>query len=68
MPVRNLNALIADAAKKLQAVGIESGAAEAEYILCELLDFDRLHLHPRVVLPAGALQVDDDKRVRVLQL
>jgi release factor glutamine methyltransferase len=45
MAAGNLNTLIADAAKKLEAVGIESGAAEAEYILCELLDFDRLHLY-----------------------
>lgn len=45
MAARNLNTLIADAAGRLGAVGIESGAAEAEYILCELLDFDRLHLY-----------------------
>lgn len=41
----NLNAVIANAAKKLVAAGIEAGAAEAEIVLCELLDFDRLHLY-----------------------
>ncbi|MDD4051882.1 MAG: peptide chain release factor N(5)-glutamine methyltransferase [candidate division Zixibacteria bacterium] len=55
MPARNLNTLIADAARKLEAVGIESGAAEAEYILCELLDFDRLHLYLH-----GPSLIDDD--------
>jgi len=45
MAAGNLNTLIADAARKLETVGIESGGAEAEYILCELLDFDRLHLY-----------------------
>jgi len=44
-PPINLNAVIANAAKKLEAAGIEAGAAEAEIVLCELLDFDRLHLY-----------------------
>jgi release factor glutamine methyltransferase len=55
MSLRNLNTLISDAAQKLEAVGIESGAAEAEYILCELLDFDRLHLYLH-----GPSLIDDD--------
>lgn len=41
----NLNRLIADTAARLKEVGIDDGAAEAELILCELLDFDRLHLY-----------------------
>ena len=45
MTERNLNIVISEAAKKLVAVGIEAGAAEAELILCELFDFDRLHLY-----------------------
>jgi release factor glutamine methyltransferase len=44
-PQVNLNAVISNAAKKLEAAGIEAGAAEAEIVLCELLDFDRLHLY-----------------------
>ncbi len=45
MAPHNLNKLIADAAVKLAAVGIDDGAVEAELILCELFDFDRLHLY-----------------------
>jgi release factor glutamine methyltransferase len=41
----NLNKLIAEAGARLQAVGIEAGPVEAELILCDLLDFDRLHLY-----------------------
>jgi len=41
----NLNKLIAEAGSKLQEVGIAAGPAEAELILCDLLDFDRLHLY-----------------------
>jgi len=41
----NLNRLIADTATRLKEAGIDDGAAEAELILCELLDFDRLHLY-----------------------
>lgn len=41
----NLNALIATAAKKLELAGIDTGAVEAELVLCDLLDFDRLHLY-----------------------
>ena len=44
-PKVNLNAVIAGAAKKLEAAGIDAGAVEAEIVLCELLDFDRLHLY-----------------------
>ena len=45
MPGYNLNTLIAETGQKLEAVGIESGPAEAELILCDLLDLDRLHLY-----------------------
>ncbi len=45
MPDINLNKLIAQAGEKLQEVGIEAGLVEAELILCDLLDFDRLHLY-----------------------
>lgn len=45
MAAYNLNKLIAETGQKLEAVGIESGLAEAELILCDLLDFDRLHLY-----------------------
>ena len=41
----NVNKLIADAGKKLQEVGIEAGPAEAELVLCDLLDVDRLQLY-----------------------
>ena len=41
----NVNLLIAEAGKKLQEVGIEAGPAEAELILCDLLDVDRLRLY-----------------------
>lgn len=51
----NLNKLIASAGKKLQEVGIEAGPAEAELILCDLLDFDRLHLYLH-----GPSMVDDE--------
>ena len=44
MPDLNLNRIISEAARKLEAVGIDAGAAEAEIILCELLDLDRLQL------------------------
>jgi len=45
MSKMNLNRLIADTATRLKEAGIDDGAAEAELILCELLDFDRLHLY-----------------------
>jgi len=41
----NLNKLIADTARRLREVGIDSGEAEAELILCDILDVDRLHLY-----------------------
>ncbi len=41
----NINALIAEAGKKLQEVGIEAGPIEAELILEDLLDIDRLQLY-----------------------
>lgn len=41
----NINALIAEAGKKLEKVGIEAGPAEAEIALCDLLDVDRLQLY-----------------------
>jgi release factor glutamine methyltransferase len=41
----NVNALIAETGKKFREVGIESGPAEAELILCDLLDVDRLRLY-----------------------
>ena len=44
MTDRNLNLVISEAAKRLEEVGIEAGAAEAELILCDLLDCTRLHL------------------------
>ncbi|MCP4567144.1 MAG: peptide chain release factor N(5)-glutamine methyltransferase [FCB group bacterium] len=44
MSDRNLNLVISEAARKLEKVGIEAGAAEAELILCDLLDCTRLHL------------------------
>ena len=51
----NLNKLIAEAGSRLQEVGIEAGPAEAELILCDLLDFDRLHLYMH-----GPSMIDDD--------
>jgi len=45
MSPHNLNKLIGDAADRLVSVGIDDGAVEAELILCELFDFDRLHLY-----------------------
>jgi release factor glutamine methyltransferase len=41
----NLNEIIAEAGKRLKDVGIDAGAAEAEIILCELFDSDRLFLY-----------------------
>jgi release factor glutamine methyltransferase len=41
----NVNRIIADAAARLHAVGISAGEAEAELILCDLLDCDRLQLY-----------------------
>lgn len=41
----NLNRLIADAGARLREVGIDSGEAEAEIVLCDLLDCDRLFLY-----------------------
>jgi release factor glutamine methyltransferase len=55
MPEVNLNKLIAEAGKKLQAVGIDAGLAEAELILCDLLDFNRLHLYLH-----GPSMIDDE--------
>jgi len=55
MSAVNLNKLIAEAGTKLQEVGIEAGPAEAELILCDLLDFDRLHLYLH-----GPSMIDDD--------
>ncbi len=52
MGITNLNLLISAAARKLNAAGIESGVAEAEIILCDLLDCDRLRLYlegPRLI-------------------
>ena len=51
----NVSALIAGAAEKLDAVGIDDGAAEAELVLCELLDVDRLHMYLH-----GPTLIDDD--------
>ncbi len=45
MTTVNINTLIAEAGKKLQEVGIEAGPTEAELILEDLLDIDRLHLY-----------------------
>jgi len=45
MPGVNLNKIIADAGSRLQEVGIEAGPAEAELVLCDLLDCDRLFLY-----------------------
>ncbi len=55
MPKVNINSLISKAAEKLQSVGIETGAAEAEIILCELLEVDRLELYLR-----GPSLIDDE--------
>jgi release factor glutamine methyltransferase len=55
MPKVNLNSLISEAAKKLQGVGIETGASEVEMILCELLEIDRLQLYLR-----GPSLIDDE--------
>ena len=44
MADRNINALISEANDILQQAGIDAGQAEAEIILCELLDCDRLKL------------------------
>lgn len=40
----NLNQTLAQAARRLESSGIDSGAVEAEIILCHLLDCDRLEL------------------------
>ncbi|MEZ5360619.1 MAG: peptide chain release factor N(5)-glutamine methyltransferase [Candidatus Zixiibacteriota bacterium] len=45
MPDTNINELITEAEKKLLAAGIDAGKAEAEIILCELLDCERLKLY-----------------------
>ncbi len=45
MDAVNVNALIAETGKKLREVGIEAGQAEAELILEDLLDVDRLQLY-----------------------
>jgi release factor glutamine methyltransferase len=45
MGIINLNLLISGAAEKLKEVGIEAGTSEAEIILCDLLDCDRLRLY-----------------------
>jgi release factor glutamine methyltransferase len=55
MPDFNLNKLIAEAGARLQEVGIEAGPTEAELILCDLFDFDRLHLYLD-----GPSMIDDD--------
>jgi len=55
MPKYNLNKIIARTGEKLEAAGIDAGAAEAEIILCDLLDFDRLHLYLH-----GPSIIDDD--------
>jgi release factor glutamine methyltransferase len=55
MSVMNLNKLIADAGRKLQEVGIEAGPAEAEIILCDVFDCDRLFLYLH-----GPSMIDDD--------
>ena len=55
MSATNLNKLIADAGRKLQKVGIEAGAAEAEIILCDILDCDRLFLYLH-----GPSMIDDE--------
>ncbi len=41
----NINRLIADAGTSLREVGINVGEAEAEIVLCDLLDCDRLFLY-----------------------
>jgi len=51
----NVNTLIAEAGKKLQEVGIEAGPTEAELILEDLLDVDRLQLY----LNGPAMITDD---------
>lgn len=45
MPDININKIISDAGRELREVGIDAGAAEAEIILCELLDIERLKLY-----------------------
>ena len=45
MRVRNLNVLISKAADRLRRAGIDAGQAEAEIILCHLLDCQRLELY-----------------------
>ncbi|MEE9443472.1 MAG: peptide chain release factor N(5)-glutamine methyltransferase [candidate division Zixibacteria bacterium] len=41
----NINKLISDAGHELREVGIDAGTVEAELILCELLDIERLKLY-----------------------
>ncbi|MCK5127819.1 MAG: peptide chain release factor N(5)-glutamine methyltransferase [candidate division Zixibacteria bacterium] len=41
----NINLLVSEADEKLKAVGIDAGKAEAEIILCDLLDVERLELY-----------------------
>jgi release factor glutamine methyltransferase len=45
VPDIDVKALIRSTAAELAAVGIDSGEAEAELILCDLLDCDRVHLY-----------------------
>ncbi len=64
----NLNELISEADKKLQSVGIDAGQAEAEIILCELLDCERLQLYlegPKLVTEKVLVNFNDiiDKRM-----
>lgn len=55
MPKANLNRILAKAAEKLETAGIDAGMAEAEIVLCDLLDLDRLKLY----LDAAGLITDD---------
>ena len=58
--VAHLPKYIADQAAKLEAAGIDSGAAEVEWILCYVLQIDRLHLYLY-----GATLLNEDKQRQV---
>jgi release factor glutamine methyltransferase len=58
--IEHLPKYIADQAKRLEAVGIESARVEMEWILCHVLDVDRLNLYLH-----GAEWLTDDAREHV---
>ncbi len=60
--VEHLPKLIAERAKVLTAAGIQSAAAEIEWMLCHILDVDRLNLYlhgSRLLTPEKLVRLDE---------